>query len=241
MQYERLPVQWQYFVDLISDNDFEADRLSRILSKQIKKIEECNKNIKKPRKGLVNLPDGRQQPITPQLDKLLNKINPGKRGEKHVNEKKSTSRSRQKNDEKQTNEKDKPILIGESQIKQSDTFLGKVAEFFRPRIVSEEGQKQEVAEAKPKVKKAPTEPALLQVKFDRYLHDDGFYYKNNRKFVVETFFDDLNYGDLVMKFSNDEARIGPQFNTRESMAFIRAFQIFTDKINIYSDQKEITA
>lgn len=241
MLYEKLPVQWQYFVDLISDNDFEADRLSRILCKQIKKIEECNKNIKKPQGGAVTFPDGRQQPITPQLDNLLQKMAFEKNSEQGGKEKKSTSKSRQKNDEKNEIEKDKPILIEESQGKQFGTFLDKVAGFFKPKAATDDNEKPAIAEAKPKTKKAPTGPAPLQVKFDRYLHDDGFYYKNNRKFVVETFFDDLNYGDIVMKFSNDEARIGPHYDVRASMAFIRAFQTFTDKINIYSDQKEITA
>jgi hypothetical protein len=241
MQYEKLPVQWQYFVDLISDNDFEADRLSRILSKQIKKIEECNKNLKKPNDGTGTLPGDQNQPITPQLDNLLHKLTIEKNMEQNAKDKKATSKSRQKNDDLKESGKDNPILIGQSQDGETRTFLEKVAGFFKPKTDQVQIPEDQVVGNKTKPKKAPTEALPPQVKFDRYLHDDGFYYKNNRKFVVETFFDDLNYGDVVMKFSNDEAKIGPRLNLAPSMAFIRAFQIFTDKINIYSDQKEITA
>jgi hypothetical protein len=244
MLYEKLPLQWQYFVDLIADSDFEVERLSRLLSKQLKKIEECNKNLKE-HVGMTD-PKGNVYALKPELNLLLNKLTmeKNKDNEDDFNQLESHKKKKNKKD-RETKEKknslDHKMKKKDDKIDPGQSVLARIANFigFGGLPATEHQNELRNKGEKSKKKKKTGEAPPVQVKFERFLHEDGYYYKNNRKFVVESFFDDLNYGDLVLKFENEESKIGPNLDI-EAFAFLSGFQMFNDKINIYSDQKEIS-
>ena len=79
----------------------------------------------------------------------------------------------------------------------------------------------------------------IKVTFQRFLKENGRFYKNEREVDNASFFEDLNYGEILLKFEHHENK----FNSKYDYNFVKfgnSFRIFLETINVISDETEMT-
>ena len=117
-----------------------------------------------------------------------------------------------------------------------ESFMQKFKSFFRRPDIE---VPKNVDTLPIKIKPAkPGKKKQKKVKFHVYLKEDGRYYKNNEK-LDKNFFNDLNYGDMIIQFNNEEENI-QKLKKAKYISFQQAFHIFQDYINIICEVKQIS-
>lgn len=73
-----------------------------------------------------------------------------------------------------------------------------------------------------------------KVKFPIYLDENGNFYKNKKKQKVQ-FYDDLNFGDFVIKMKAAENEVNNKMDLKNKVSFLGAFRTYNENIFKNSD------
>lgn len=224
-----LSPRWLKFVELISDDQYEFEQLLDIFRKQLTKLNNFNilKSEEMVRKKSTMMHDLNAE------SKLLTA------NEIELRAKKTKKNSRRGGKNKRLGGTMKTKPVPEKNIVQSS--LRYLQNLFAPNKTTAEIEKKKTIENDPIQKKRfqIDNKNPLKVTFQKYLREDGRFYKNERELENQSFFDDLNYGELIVKFQNYDYIFNSEYS-HSFRNFGESFKFFLESVNIISDEHDIS-
>lgn len=239
---ESLPQSWLIFAELISDDQTEFAAIKSVLAKQLTKIRAHNKLISS--KSLPNDPPDFSPNIRIPMDDHQS-VDPTSGDEGKPKEDPALEEERRKKRNRRRGGKGKkPKPVEGAQPTPPPTGVINASVRFIKDMFGKKGgpgsEKEVLApkKASRQTKFKTNEGVPLKVAFKTFLLEDGKYVKNGVELGGENFFDDLNYGELLFGFPNEERFINSKWRPF-LYDFGEMFRYFKESVNIKSDEPEV--
>jgi hypothetical protein len=225
-----LSPRWITFVELISDDSNEKAALELLMEEELQKINTHNQmsNSKQNTNG-----------VSLKLDPTGDKIRGSVMSKFEIEQK-------QKGNQKRKEKKNDTIATkGETKEdaksgvwRSSARFLSRI---FKPK--TEGIQTNQHSKGKNGYKQNENlilkDKAVRKVVIEQFLDENGVFLKNKTPSEDKHFFEDLNYGDMALKFPYNEMKITSEFDGKE-MNLDECFNMFLKTVNVSSNEPNLT-
>jgi hypothetical protein len=240
---DSLPLSWLTFAELISDDQEEFVAIKSVLAKQLTKIRAHNKLISS--KSLPNEP----QDLSPNIRFAIgdpHSVEPTSGEDGRPPEDLAMIEERRKRRNRRRGgkgKKPKPSDSSEPAPKPTSVVNASVRfikDMFGPKGAGDSARDNQLPKnnASRPTKFRAEEGTPVKVAFKTFLLEDGRYVKNGTELRGENYFDDLNYGELLLGFPNEERHITSKWRPF-LYDFGDMFRYFKESINMKSDEPEI--